>query len=67
MLCLAEAEGRNAVFFAALTTQLAFLGLHALVGWCPPAALYRRLGFRTSREIESERRALRRALDGSAR
>lgn len=45
------------------TTQLAFLALHAIVGWCPPAALLRRLGLRTSREIESERRALRRALD----
>jgi hypothetical protein len=45
------------------TTQLAFLALHAIVGWCPPAALFRRLGFRTSREIESERRALRQALE----
>jgi hypothetical protein len=45
------------------TTQLGFLALHAVVGWCPPAALFRRLGFRTSREIEAERRALRQALE----
>jgi hypothetical protein len=44
------------------TVQLAFLALHATVGWCPPVALFRRLGFRSSREIESERRALERAL-----
>lgn len=44
------------------TIQLAFLAMHATVGWCPPAALFRRLGFRTSREIEAERRALEKAL-----
>jgi hypothetical protein len=45
--------------------QLAFLGIHAAVGWCPPAALLRRLGFRTQKEIEVERRALE-ALPSSA-
>jgi hypothetical protein len=44
------------------TVQLAFLALHAVVGWCPPVALFRRLGVRTSREIESERRVLEHAL-----
>lgn len=43
--------------------QLAFLMLHATVGWCPPASLFRRLGFRTTREIENERHALIRALE----
>lgn len=43
------------VFFAA---QLGFLLLHGVAGWCPPASLFRRLGFRTQREIEAERAAL---------
>ena len=43
------------VFFGA---QLGFLLLHGIVGWCPPASLFRRLGFRTQREIETERIAL---------
>lgn len=42
--------------------QLGFLLLHATVGWCPPLPVLRRLGFRTAREIESERRTLERAL-----
>ena len=46
-------------FFGA---QLGFLLLHGTVGWCPPASLFRRLGFRTQREIEAERRQLRDAL-----
>ncbi|HWA72410.1 MAG TPA: DUF2892 domain-containing protein [Polyangiaceae bacterium] len=43
------------IFFGA---QLGFLLLHSAVGWCPPASLFRRLGFRTQREIEVERAAL---------
>jgi hypothetical protein len=38
--------------------QLSFLALHATVGWCPPVPLFRRLGFRTSKEIQRERSAL---------
>jgi Protein of unknown function (DUF2892) len=37
----------------------AFLLQHALQGWCPPVPVLRRLGFRTSREIEVERNALK--------
>lgn len=37
----------------------AFLLQHALQGWCPPVPVLRRLGFRTSREIEIERNALK--------
>lgn len=40
-----------------------FLFNHAVEGWCPPLQLFRRLGFRTTREIESERYALK-ALRG---
>jgi hypothetical protein len=47
------------IFFGA---QLGFLLLHGIAGWCPPASLFRRLGFRTQREIEAERAALQAAL-----
>jgi hypothetical protein len=40
-----------------------FLFQHAMQGWCPPVPLLRRLGVRTSREIEVERIALK-ALRG---
>lgn len=36
-----------------------FLFQHALQGWCPPLPVLRRLGFRTAREIENERTALK--------
>lgn len=44
----------------------AFLLQHATQGWCPPLPVLRRLGFRTSREIEVERTALK-ALRGDFR
>jgi len=37
----------------------AFLVQHAVQGWCPPASLLRRLGIRTTREINHERYALK--------
>ncbi len=40
-----------------------FLLQHAIQGWCPPVPVLRRLGFRTSYEIEEERQALK-ALRG---
>lgn len=40
-----------------------FFAQHALQGWCPPIPVFRRLGVRTQREIESERYALK-ALRG---
>jgi hypothetical protein len=36
-----------------------FLAQHALQGWCPPLPVLRRLGIRTSQEIERERYALK--------
>jgi hypothetical protein len=41
----------------------AFLIQHAVQGWCPPASLLRRLGVRTTHEINHERYALK-ALRG---
>lgn len=37
----------------------AFLFQHAVQGWCPPLPVLRRLGFRTAREIDTERVALK--------
>ncbi|WP_416398824.1 hypothetical protein [Allohahella sp. A8] len=37
----------------------AFMIQHAVQGWCPPLAVLRRLGFRTAREINEERFALK--------
>ena len=36
-----------------------FLFQHAVQGWCPPLPVLRKLGFRTSREIDTERYALK--------
>ena len=36
-----------------------FLFQHAVQGWCPPVPILRRLGFRTSFEIDQERQALK--------
>jgi hypothetical protein len=55
-------SGRNA-FLYLFGSQLAFLLLHGIVGWCPPASLFRRLGFRTQSEIDGERFALLRFLE----
>jgi hypothetical protein len=38
-----------------------FLLQHAVQGWCPPLPVVRALGFRTQREIEAERHALKAA------
>jgi hypothetical protein len=45
-----------------LRVQLGFLFWHAAVGWCPPASLLRRLGFRSRHEIDREQTALRALL-----
>jgi hypothetical protein len=50
-------------WFALSAAVTGFLLQHALQGWCPPLPVLRRLGFRTAREIEQERYALK-ALAG---
>lgn len=35
-----------------------FLLQHAIQGWCPPVPFFRRMGFRTQREINNERAVL---------
>jgi hypothetical protein len=58
---LAGARGARYLLFPAAVG--AFLLQHATQGWCPPLPVLRRLGFRTAREIERERNALK-ALRG---
>jgi hypothetical protein len=43
--------------------QMSFLLLHASVGWCPPASVWRRLGVRTKGEIGVERAMLEAVLE----
>ncbi len=42
---------------------MSFLLQHGLQGWCPPLTILRKLGFRTRKEIDLERNALK-ALRG---
>jgi hypothetical protein len=53
-------------FYALPAVVTVFLFQHAVQGWCPPLPVLRKLGFRTAREIEVERNALK-ALRGDFR
>lgn len=70
--CNASALAFSGVVLAATTDRrwlilpglvTGFLFQHALQGWCPPLPILRRMGFRTSAEINEERYALK-ALRG---
>jgi hypothetical protein len=56
-VALGAAHDRRWLMLPALVTS--FLFQHAVQGWCPPVPILRRLGFRTSYEIEEEREALK--------
>jgi hypothetical protein len=58
---LAATVDRRWLALPAMVT--AFLLQHAIQGWCPPLPILRRMGFRTAREIDTERNALK-ALRG---
>lgn len=60
---VALAAGHDRRWLALPGVVAGFLLQHAIQGWCPPVPVLRRLGFRTSYEIEEERRALK-ALRG---
>jgi hypothetical protein len=60
-IALGTTSDRRWLALPALVTL--FLFQHAIQGWCPPVPILRRLGFRTSYEIEQERVALK-ALRG---
>lgn len=42
--------------------QTPFLFMHSVLGWCPPSLWFRPMGFRTRKEIQSERETLLRYL-----
>ena len=46
-------------WFAFPAIVAGFLLQHALQGWCPPLPVFRRMGYRTSYEIDYERYALK--------
>lgn len=54
--------GRLGGWALLLGTQLSFLAYHAIRRWCPPMPVFRRLGFRSDREICAERSALEKRL-----
>ena len=54
---------RSKRWFILPVTVAAFLLQHGIQGWCPPLPVLRRLGFRTRKEIDEERFALK-ALRG---
>lgn len=49
----------NRKWFLLSAGVAAFLLQHAIQGWCPPVAIFRRLGVRTATEIDHERYALK--------
>jgi hypothetical protein len=57
----ARRSGSSGGWGALLYTQLGFLAYHAVRRWCPPLPVFRRLGFRSDREICVERTALAQA------
>jgi hypothetical protein len=63
LLGLALGTGVNRKWLVLATAVPAFMVQHAIQGWCPPLTVLRRLGFRTSKEINEERFALK-ALRG---
>ena len=54
----------NKKFFAIPFVVGTFLLQHALQGWCPPLPILRRLGYRTTSEIQEERDALENIAKG---
>lgn len=53
----------NKKWFAISGMVGCFLLHHALYGWCPPVPILRRLGVRTSSEINYEKEALKNLLE----
>ena len=60
---LGELADRRWHLFSALASG--FMVQHALQGWCPPLAIFRRLGYRTRAEINRERFALLQQVEGA--
>ena len=52
---LRRRRGRWNGWLGFFSVQLGFMLWHATRGWCPPLPVFRRLGFRTAKEIARER------------
>ena len=59
-IVLAASMSKKWLILPAIVT--AFLAQHAIQGWCPPLALFRRMKIRTRKEIDKEKYALVEAL-----
>jgi hypothetical protein len=57
---LAATVNRKWAILPAVVTV--FLAQHAIQGWCPPLPLFRAMGVRTRKEIDSEKYALKALL-----
>ena len=55
-LVLAVTKNRKWLWGPLLQTP--FLFMHSTLGWCPPSLWFRPMGFRTRKEIQSEREVL---------
>ena len=53
---------KNRLWFIMPVVISFFLAQHAIQGWCPPLALFRKAGVRTRKEIDMEKYALMDAL-----
>lgn len=62
-LGIALGAGADRRFLLLPAAVFSFFAQHALQGWCPPIPVFRRIGVRTTVEIERERYALK-ALRG---
>ncbi len=62
LVTLALAKTVNKKWYVLPAVVAGFLFQHAVQGWCPPMAVFRRLGVRTAREIDEEKQALRAIL-----
>jgi len=56
-IALGAFKNRKWLIFPAVV--LCFFAQHALQGWCPPLPLFRKLGYRTRKEIDKEKYALK--------
>lgn len=59
LIGLALGAGVDRRFFILPAIVAGFLLQHGVQGWCPPVEIFRRLGVRTTEEIEAERYALK--------
>ena len=60
-ILLASVHNKKWLILSGVVT--AFLAQHAIQGWCPPVPLFRLMGIRTQKEIETERHGLLELLE----